>query len=42
MVVNKFMTLEKMMVSSLDKMSDSCQEVDDAGEYDGVLLEQDE
>ena len=42
MVVNKFMTLEKMMVSSLDKMSDSCQQVDDVGEYDGVPLEQEQ
>ena len=41
-VVKKLMTLEKMMVSFLNKMSDSCQEVDDVGEYGGVLLEQDE
>ena len=28
------------MVSSLNKVSDGCQEVDDVEEYDGVPLEQ--
>ena len=40
MVVKKLMTLEKMMVSSLDKVSDGCEQVHDVGEYDGVPLEQ--
>ena len=42
MVVNKFMTLERMMASSLNKVNNGCQEVDDVGEDGGVLLEQDE
>ena len=41
-VVKKLMTLENMMVCSLNKMSDGCQEDDDVGGDDGVLLEQDE
>ena len=40
MVVKKLMMLEKMMMSSLNKVNYGCQEVDDVGEYDGVPLEQ--